>query len=104
MTNKRVFETTLLAMLLLLLAELLFRETLGESPAVLQWSGLLLAIASTPWSLFALELVFRPTEDPVGEVLRNSAFMLIMAVGVALNAVLIKAFVGWLWDSVRGRD
>jgi hypothetical protein len=103
MSNKHVFEVTLLAVLLLLLAELLFRETLGQSPALLQWSGMLLAIASTPWSLFALELVFRPTEDPVGEVLRNAAFMLIMAIGVALNAVLIKAFLGWLWDSMRRR-
>ncbi len=104
MTNRRVFEVTLLAVLLLLLIELLFRETLGDTPAVLQWSGMLLAIASTPWSLLALELVFRPTEDPFAEVIRNGAFILVMAVGVALNAVLIKALLGWLWDSIRRRD
>jgi len=103
MTNRRVFETTLLAVLVLLLAELVFRETLGNTPALLQWSGLVLAIASTPWSLLALELVFRPTQDSVGEVVRNGAFMLIMAVGVALNAVLVKAFLGWLWGSFRRR-
>jgi hypothetical protein len=101
MTNKRVFEVTLLLVLLLLLAELVFREALGSTPAVLEWSGLVLAIASTPWSLFALELVFRPTDDPLGEVIRNGAFMLIMAVGVALNAVLVKAFLGWLWGRLR---
>jgi len=101
MTNKRVFEVTLLLVLLLLLAELVFREALGSTPAVLEWSGLVLAIASTPWSLFALELVFRPTDDPLGEVIRNGAFMLIIALGVALNAVLVKAFLGWLWGRLR---
>jgi hypothetical protein len=101
MTNKRVFEVTLLAVLLLLLTELVFRESLDKVPAVLQWSGLVLAIASTPWSLFALELVFRPTENPIGEVVRNGCFMLIMAVGVALNAVLVKVVLSWLWGRFR---
>jgi hypothetical protein len=59
-----------------------------------------LAIASTPWSLLALEL-FRPMDSLLGEVVRDFAYLSLMAAGVALNAVLLNSLLTWIIALLR---
>lgn len=101
MGNRPLFEWTLLFVLGLMLVELLWRRSGLPAPNALQWSGTLLSIVSIPWSVLALEL-FRATTSPITRVLRDFAFMLLMAAGVSVNVLLLRAAVTWIIRLFRG--
>jgi hypothetical protein len=71
------------------------------APAVLDHAGVVLAVASLPWSLFALGF-FRAAASPLGQMARDLVYLLILTGGTALNLVLLTAGLRWIMRRWRG--
>ena len=102
MRNRTVFELTLLVVLGWTLLELLLRQFANRLPDALHLPGIILAVASTPWSLLALEF-FRTANSLTGRVGRDFAFIMVIALGAAFNAVLLNAALTWIIGLLRRR-
>ena len=100
MRNLRLFQIVLLGVIGYALSELVLRRFFVVLPAPFEMGGMVLAVASTPWSLLALEL-FRPAETAFGEALRDFTYLTLMAAGVALNAVLLNSLLAWIIALLR---
>ncbi len=101
MSNRRLFLAALLTLLAFALLERWMREHMAQVPAVLDLTGVLLAVGSLPWSLAALTL-FRQTTSPLVRVLRDVAYLLVLTGGVALNLVLLRSALAWIISRWRG--
>jgi hypothetical protein len=95
MRNRIVFELVLLAVLGWTLIELLLRQHLDRLPEAFHLPGIILAVASTPWSLLALEF-FRGVDSLAGQIGRDFAFIMVIALGTAFNAVLLNSARMWI--------
>ncbi|MCF7983787.1 MAG: hypothetical protein K9L70_05240 [Thiohalocapsa sp.] len=100
MRNKTLFELVFLVAISYTLLEMLLRQFFDTLPRPFDFGGVTLALASTPWSLLALRF-FHAVESPLGRVVRDFAFVLVIAGGVALNAVLLKSGLAWIIARLR---
>lgn len=92
-----IFRLSLLLTLWVVLLDRVLRWFDQEIPVL----DVTLMVGSLPWSLLAIEL-FRPVDDPMLLVLRNLGFLLLMAVGIAVNAALFGGLLGWAIELLRG--
>lgn len=102
MRNRTVFELALLAVLGWTLIERLLRQFAERLPDAFHLPGIILAVASTPWSLLALEF-FHAADSLAGQVGRDFAFIMVIALGTAFNAVLLNTALTWIIGLLRRR-
>ena len=102
MRNRTLFQLVLLTVLGWTLIEHLLRQFADQLPANFHLPGMILAVASTPWSLLALEF-FRAADSLAGRVGRDFAFIMVIALGTAFNAVLLNTALTWIIGLLRRR-
>jgi hypothetical protein len=100
MRNRTLFELTLLVVLSYTLLELILRQFFVRLPDAFHAAGITIVVASTPWSLLAMDL-FRAVETPVQQVARDFAYLMVIGVGAALNVVLLRAALSWVISQIR---
>jgi hypothetical protein len=100
MSGGAVFRAVWLLALSYALLELVLRQLFERLPDAFHAAGVVLVVASTPWSLLALEL-FRPAGAPWQQVLRDFGLLMIICAGVAFNAALLNAVLAWIIGLLR---
>ncbi len=90
MTAPRIFQLTLLLVLWYFLAGLGSSRVFNIWPSGFEREGFFLAAAALPWTLLALDF-YAPTDSVVGAVVRDALFFAVIALGVAVNAVMLNA-------------
>jgi hypothetical protein len=97
----RAFLLLLLLLLAYTMVERQLRASPGGAPAILDHAGILLTVASLPWSLLALGF-FRAAASPLTQALRDLLYLLVFTGGTALNLVLLTAGLRWIMRRWRG--
>jgi hypothetical protein len=97
----RAFLLLLLVLLAYTMVERHLRASPGGAPAILDHAGMLLTVASLPWSLLALGF-FRAAASPLTQALRDLIYLLVFTGGTALNLVLLTAGLRWIMRRWRG--
>ncbi|WP_295881245.1 hypothetical protein [uncultured Thiohalocapsa sp.] len=90
MSALRIFQITLLLVLWYFLAGLVFSRWLGVWPQAYEQEGFFLIAAAMPWALLALDF-HAPTTSAVGAAVRDSLFLLLLGLGIAVNAAILNA-------------
>jgi hypothetical protein len=85
----RIFQITLLLVLWYFFAGLVFSRVLGIWPAGFEREGFFISAAALPWALLALDF-YAPTDSPYGAVVRDALFFVVIALGIAANAVIVN--------------
>lgn len=102
MTNQRLFRLTLLLVLWYFLSGLVFSRVLALWPSGYEAQGFFLIAAALPWSLLAIEF-YAPTDSVLGAAVRDLLFLLLLAFGIAVNAVVAATLVRALLKQARLR-
>lgn len=102
MTAARIFQIMLLLVLWYILAGLVFSRVLQVWPAGFEQEGFFLGAAALPWTLLALDF-FRPADSVAGAVVRDALFFVVIAFGIAANAVIVNLLLSAAARRVRLR-
>jgi hypothetical protein len=96
----RLFGITLLLVLWYFLAGLVFSRVLQVWPDGFEREGFFLSGAALPWSLLVLDF-YQATDSPVGAVVRDALSLVVIAAGIAVNAVIGNYLLGAIWRQMR---
>ena len=100
MGASRIFQITLLLVLWYFVTGLIFSRVLQVWPDGFEREGFFLGGAALPWSLLALDF-YQSTDSPVGAVVRDALFFVVIAAGVAVNAVIGNHLLGAALRQIR---